>query len=309
MRLRRRASSDPRSCSRPRPARSTKSRRRPDRSAAPPACSWRRSCCAQARARCRRDRTARPSETICWRCAFQLGDPALCLLALLGEVDTAARAAQRLGEEEVLVAVVAFEVGLALLIGMLDLAQLGFDGRQAVARLARAAAFLHEALLELQADGVLGRPVDGRGALQRWLLGIGGAAGRRLHGRGLRPAAAAAARGTRARRESARARSRNCSTATSPAPTPGTRPASRRPQWPRRGHAAGHVLYAFSICPAVAHSKGQQSLCRAGCEGDYGHQQLGGQCGAIGAMCRAMSRKTNAATIAAALDDASRSCA
>ncbi len=113
---------------------------------------------------------------------LQLGDPALRLLALLGQVDTAAGPAQRLGEEKVLIAVVAFEVGLALLIGLLDLPQLGFDRGNAVAGLARAAAFLHEALLELQADGVLGRPVDGRGALQRRLLCLRGTAGRRLHG-------------------------------------------------------------------------------------------------------------------------------
>ena len=68
----------------------------------------------------------------------------------------AARAAQRLGEQEVFVAVVRARASdCALLVGVLDLAQLGLDAGQQVARLAGALAFLHEALLELQADRVL----------------------------------------------------------------------------------------------------------------------------------------------------------
>ena len=116
---------------------------------------------------------------------LQLRHPTFRLLALLGKVDAATRASQRLGEQKVLIAIVALEVGLALLVRALDLPQLGFDSRQTVARLARAAALLHEALLELQTDGVLGRPVDRRCALQRRLLRAGSAVGRRLHRRRL----------------------------------------------------------------------------------------------------------------------------
>ncbi len=59
---------------------------------------------------------------------LELGDPAVRLLALLGEVDATPRAPQGLGEQEVLVAVVAFEIELALLVGVLDLPQLRLDG-------------------------------------------------------------------------------------------------------------------------------------------------------------------------------------
>ncbi|MEI9901937.1 MAG: hypothetical protein WDN31_19535 [Hyphomicrobium sp.] len=50
---------------------------------------------------------------------LQLGYPALRLVALLGEVDAAARAAERLGKKEVLVAVEAVEVRPRLLVGLL----------------------------------------------------------------------------------------------------------------------------------------------------------------------------------------------
>ena len=51
---------------------------------------------------------------------LELGQPPPCRFALIGEIDAAACAAQRLGENEILVAVVAFEVRAALLIGLLS---------------------------------------------------------------------------------------------------------------------------------------------------------------------------------------------
>jgi hypothetical protein len=78
----------------------------------------------------------------------------LCFLGLVGKIDALACAPERFGEQKVVVAIGAPELRLGLAGLPLDLAQVGFDLRQKLERLRAALAFLHEPLLELEADRV-----------------------------------------------------------------------------------------------------------------------------------------------------------
>ena len=74
------------------------------------------------------------------------------IVALLGR-------AQGLGEQKIIVAVGSFEAALALLVGLIGRAHLGFDLGQCVARLCAFLVFQHEALLELGAHWVAREPL------------------------------------------------------------------------------------------------------------------------------------------------------
>ena len=214
---------------------------------------------------------------------LEVGELALACVLLLREIDAAARAAQRLREQEIFVAVAALELAARRLDRPASTWRISFSScGQHIARFVGALAFLHEALLELEADRIFGRPVGGR-RRARWRLRRRGHSAMLLRGRMLRGARIAVdgLAGT-GRPRSGLGRS----TATSPGRARARRPSSargkRRPRRDRSARCCGRR--AASCSDACAEFMSSSSRAHGAVwDATMDVSGLGGQCGAIAA--------------------------